>query len=302
MINGSSRVCGIIADPVVHSMSPLIQNFYGTETGVDFAYVPFQVTKEDVKAALEGAYALHIAGLNVTVPHKQRVMAYLKEIDEDARAIGAVNTLVRMEDGYKGYNTDASGLKRAMSEEGIEIRGQSCILIGAGGAAKAAAYVLAQEGAGSVCILNRNAENARILAGEMNDRFGRELMEGMGLEGYKKLPRTRHSYLAVQATSVGMYHPMPAKGDSGGRFFGDEAPIGDEEFYELIHTGVDVIYTPLETKFMAKVAAAGGRTMNGLTMLLYQGIEAFEKWNPKVTVSKDTVEKAKELVIASLRG
>lgn len=302
MISGKSRVCGIIADPVVHSMSPLIQNFYGAETGIDFAYVPLRVLEEDVKAALEGAYALHITGLNVTIPHKQRVMAYLKEIDEDAGAIGAVNTLVRMEGGYKGYNTDASGLKRAMAEAGIKIRGQRCILIGAGGAAKAAAFVLAQEGAGAVFILNRDVKRARLLAREMNGRFGRELMEGMGLEDYKKLPQTRHSYLAVQATSVGMYHPMPAQGGEGGRFYGDASPIEEEGFYELIHTGVDIIYTPLETKFMAKVEKAGGRTMNGLTMLLYQGIEAFEKWNPKVTVSKETVEKAKKLVIASLRG
>ncbi len=292
MISAKGRVCGIIANPVEHSMSPLMQNFYGQETGVDFAYMPFKVWEEDVETAVAGAYALNIAGLNVTVPHKQRVMPYLKEIDEGAKAIGAVNTLVRVDGGYKGYNTDAAGLWRAMQEEGIEVKGQDCILIGAGGAAKAAAYVLAKEGARVVYILNRNASRAESLAGEMNERFGRQVMVPMALEEYNRLPYVKNGYLAVQATSVGMH---TASGDG-------TAPIEDHYFYSMIHTGIDIIYTPLKTKFMSGVEAAGGRTMNGLTMLLYQGIEAFEKWNPEVRVSKETVEKAKELVIARLGG
>lgn len=296
MISAKGRVCGVIANPVEHSMSPLMQNFYGQETGVDFAYVPFKVLEEDVEAAVAGAYALNIWGLNVTVPHKQRVMPYLKEIDEDAKAIGAVNTLVRMDGGYKGYNTDAAGLLRAMQEEDIEIAGQDCILIGAGGAAKAAAYVLAKEGARIVYILNRNVGRAEELAREMNERLGRTVMHAMALEEYNKLPYVKNGYLAVQATSVGM-HGASVSGSQEG-----QAPIEDTYFYSMIHTGVDIIYTPMKTAFMSYVEAAGGRTMNGLTMLLYQGIEAFETWNPEVKVSKETVEKAKELVMARLRG
>lgn len=288
MISGKSRVCGIIANPVEHSMSPLIQNFYGEETGVDVAYVPFKVQNEDVKTAIEGAYALHMAGLNVTVPHKQRVMPYLKEIDRDARAIGAVNTLVRMEGGFKGYNTDAAGLKRAMNEENIQIKGRNCILIGAGGAAKAAAYVLGKEGAQAVYILNRNVERAMVLSQEMNDQFGRDIMRAMALDDYGSLPKDQGCYLAVQATSVGMYPDE------------NRVPVEDLDFYAMIDTGIDMIYTPLETRFMSCVAAAGGKTMNGLSMLLYQGIEAFERWNPEVKVSRETVEKAKELVVDSL--
>ena len=288
MISGKSRVCGIIANPVEHSMSPLMQNFYASETGQDFVYVPFKVEEKDVEAALKGAYALNVTGLNVTVPHKQSVIPYLTEIDEGASVIGAVNTLVRAEGGFKGYNTDASGLTRAMREEGIAIKGQNCILIGAGGAAKAAAYVLAKEGAASVCILNRDENKAVLLAKEINEKTGREMMRGMALQDYKRLRENSGQYLAVQATSVGM-HPHIG-----------EAPIEDPEFYSMIHTGVDVIYTPMETEFMSHVAAAGGRTMNGLAMLLYQGIEAFELWNPGVKVTPDITERAKALVTASL--
>ena len=113
-MNGKTRVCGVIGCPVEHSMSPQMHNFYADRTGLNLAYVPFRVEPQAVGDAVKGAYALNLLGLNVTVPHKQRVMEYLVEIDEDARAIGAVNTLVRMEGGYKGYNTDAAGLKRAM--------------------------------------------------------------------------------------------------------------------------------------------------------------------------------------------
>lgn len=297
MISARGKVCGIIANPVEHSMSPLMQNFYAQETGVDFAYVPFKVLEEDVEWAVAGAYALNITGLNVTVPHKQRVMRYLKEMDEDAEVIGAVNTLVRVDGGYKGYNTDAAGLWRAMQEEEIEVKDQDCILIGAGGAAKAAAYVLAREGARVVYVLNRNLARAETLAQEMNIQFGRQILVPMILDGYRKLPYMKNGYLAVQATSVGMHASSGSAGNVSG-----PAPIEDPYFYSMIHTGVDIIYTPLQTAFMSLVEAAGGRTMNGLTMLLYQGIEAFEKWNPEVRVSKETVERAKELVIKRLGG
>lgn len=288
MISGKAKVCGLIANPVGHSMSPLMQNFYAEQAGVDFAYVPFQVSEGTLKEAVRGAYALNLTGLNVTVPYKQQVMSYLSEIDEAAAAIGAVNTLVRTEDGFKGYNTDAEGLFRAMKEEGISIKGQSCILIGAGGAAKAAAYLLMREGADVVYLLNRNVERAEVLAAELNQRFGSERMIPMALADYGKLPED--SYLAIQSTSVGM-HP-----DVG------QAPIEDPEFYRMIHTGVDIIYTPMETQFMRLLSEAGGRAVNGLTMLLYQGIEAFETWNPGVHVSAQTIAEAKALMIARLKG
>ena len=171
-MDGKTRVCGLIANPVEHSMSPLMQNFYAERTGVNLAYVPFKVEDDKVGDAVRGAFALNILGLNVTVPHKQRVMEYLADMDEDARAIGAVNTLVRVQDGYKGYNTDGAGLKRALDTAGIGICNENCILIGAGGAAKAAAYVLAKGGAKSIYILNRNQEKAAGLAGYINGLMG----------------------------------------------------------------------------------------------------------------------------------
>ena len=283
-MDGKTRVCGLIANPVEHSMSPLMQNFYAERTGVNLAYVPFKVEDDKVGDAVRGAFALNILGLNVTVPHKQRVMEYLADMDEDARAIGAVNTLVRVQDGYKGYNTDGAGLKRALDTAGIGICNENCILIGAGGAAKAAAYVLAKGGAKSIYILNRNQEKAAGLAGYINGLMGRAIASALPLDGYGGLPQVRSGYLAVQSTSVGMYPN------------GDQAVIGDPRFYELIHTGVDIVYTPARTRFMELVEEAGGRSVNGLDMLLYQGIIAYELWNPQVRVDSGTIKAAKQMI------
>lgn len=280
MINGKTKVCGVMGHPVGHSMSPAIQNLFAQRTGTDLVYVPFKVTKDQVGEAVKGAFALNLHGVNVTVPHKQNVMPYLAEMDEAASAIGAVNTLVRMEHGFKGYNTDAAGLGRSMAEAGIFPKGQDCILIGAGGAAKAAAYLLVKEGAASIYVLNRSLEKAEQLAVEMNQKFHKPVMQAKRLEEYRELPKKM--YLAIQCTSVGM-HPHT-----------DCAPIEDPEFYHMLHTGVDVIYTPVETKFMKLVTQAGGKAVNGLNMLLYQGIEAFELWNPGVTIDKKTADQARE--------
>lgn len=289
-MDGKTRVCGLIANPVEHSMSPLMQNFYAERTGVNLAYVPFKVEDEGVGDAVRGAFALNILGLNVTVPHKQRVMGYLADIDEDARAIGAVNTLVRVQDGYKGYNTDGAGLKRALDTAGIGICNENCILIGAGGAAKAAAYVLARGGAKSIFILSRSQEKAGELADYINGLMGRAIASALPLDGYGALPRIRSGYLAVQSTSVGMYP------------HGDQVVIEDPRFYELVHTGVDIVYTPARTRFMELVEEAGGKAVNGLDMLLYQGIIAYELWNPQVRVDEETICMARQLIEEQLAG
>lgn len=264
-IDGNTRVCGLMANPVNHTMSPVLHNLLAEEMRLNIAYVPFLVEEEGLDEAVKGAFSLNLLGINVSVPHKVRVMESLVETDEAALRIGAVNTLVRLEKGFKGYNTDYTGLHRAMVQEGIRIQGEKVLLIGAGGAAKAAAYLLGSREAECVYILNRTLERAEQLAGDMNRVFERDIFIPMRLEDYRDLPKER--YLAIQTTKVGM---SP---------HGLEAPISDPDFYEGIHTGVDLIYTPFETRFMTLVRAAGGKALNGLSMLLYQGIEAFELWN-----------------------
>ena len=289
-MDGKTKVYGVMGDPIEHSMSPLMHNFYAERTGTDLVYVPFHVNRGTVEMAVKGAFALNIQGMNVTVPHKQDVMKCLEAIDEDAKAIGAVNTLVRTEHGYKGYNTDGAGLKRAMDEAGISIAGEKCILIGAGGAAKAAAYILAKSGASVVYILNRSVEKAAALADYINGLMGRAVLIPLKLEEYDQIPQEEKGYLAIQSTSVGM-HPHT-----------EDVIIEDEAFYKLIHTAVDIVYTPSCTKFMKMVQAAGGKAINGLDMLLYQGLIAFELWNPEVKVDKDTIDRIREMILDHLHG
>ena len=133
-INGYTRTCGLIGNPVEHTLSPVIHNTLSMVLGENLAYVPFHVENGRLEDAVKGAFALNLLGLNMTVPYKSDVIPYLTDIDPLAENIGAVNTLVRTETGYKGYNTDMPGLYRAMCEDGVKVKGEKVLITGAGGA------------------------------------------------------------------------------------------------------------------------------------------------------------------------
>lgn len=286
-INGKTRVCGLLGNPVEHTLSPMIHNTLANILGHDMVYVPFLVEPGRVAEAVIGSLALNLLGLNVTVPYKSEVITSLQEMDDLARNIGAVNTLVRTEGGYKGYNTDMEGLYRAMTDEGIRIDGEQIILLGAGGAARAVAYLCAVKGADRVYMLNRTLGKAQTVAGEVNCTMERDVIVPMNMEEYDKLPEGK--FLAIQGTSVGLAPHV------------EDVVIADEAFYEKIHTGFDLIYSPWETRFMKMTKAHGGRAYNGLKMLLYQGIIAYELWN-QVAVSKEDAQVVYEKLKAHLTG
>ncbi len=282
-VDGRTRVCSLIGNPVEHTLSPLIHNTLAEYTEKNLIYVPFSVEADRLEAAVRGAYALHILGLNVTVPYKSAVIPYLEEVDELAKQIGAVNTLVRCEGGYKGYNTDMTGLKRAMESDGIYLEGESVILLGAGGAARAVAFLCAHAGAEKVWMLNRTLERADRVAEEVNSVFGRDCVTPLLLTDYDKIPKGK--YVAVQGTSVGLHPDVEA------------AVVTDSAFYEKVHTGYDLVYKPGDTKFMQLVRAGGGRAFNGLKMLAWQGILAYELWNDIVVTkeqAQNIIEKLRE--------
>lgn len=272
-INGRTRTCGLIGNPVEHTLSPLIHNTLAARLGQELVYVPFHVEQGRLAEAVKGAEALNILGMNVTVPYKSEVMACLAKVDDLARNIGAVNTLVRTEGGYKGYNTDMEGLYRAMQSEGIRIAEERIILLGAGGAARAFAWLCVAKGAERVYLLNRTLDRAETVAAEVNTSAGREAVRPMKLAEYEQIPEGK--YLAIQGTSVGL-----SPND-------EDVVIADAAFYEKVHTGFDLIYNPWETKFMRLVKAHGGKAYNGLKMLLYQGIIAYELWNGVKVSEKD---------------
>lgn len=277
-IDGYTRTCGLIGNPVEHTLSPAIHNTLAELTDQKLCYVPLRVENGRLEEAVKGAYALNLLGTNVTVPYKSDVIPFLKDIDPLAQRIGAVNTLVRMEGGYKGYNTDMPGLSRAMAADGVRIRGEKVLILGAGGVARAVAMMLAEEGAGEICLLNRTVEKAQRIAAEVNGYVGRELVFAMENDGYKNLP-AGEKYLVIQATSVGM-HPND-----------EDVVISSEDFYQRVHTGYDLICNPARTKYMRLVEENGGRAYNGTKMLLYQGVIAYELWTG-TRVTDDMAEQA----------
>lgn len=268
-IDGYTRTCGLIGNPVEHTMSPVIHNTLAEMQGENLVYVPFHVGTGDVKDAVEGAWALNLLGCNVTVPYKRDVLPYLVKIDPLAERIGAVNTLVRAEDGFKGYNTDMPGLYRALMRDGVKVEGEDILILGAGGVARAVAVLLAEKGASRIFILNRTLEKAEAVAAEVNGFSGRSIVTAMRTEDWPALAGRRDGpakYLAIQATNVGMYPDV------------GKAVIEEEAFYRLLHTGYDLVFNPSRTRFMELVEREGGKAFGGLEMLLYQGVIAYELW------------------------
>lgn len=280
VIDGHTRTCGVFGNPVEHTMSPAIHNTIAENMGENLVYVPFHVPTGHIGEAVQGAWALNLLGCNVTVPYKSDVIPYLKDIDPLAKNIGAVNTLVRIKDGegFKGYNTDMPGLYRAMCEDGISLEDESVIILGAGGVARAVTMLLAEKKVKEVLILNRTVEKAQNTADEVNALVGKELVKADGLEAYKTLPDNK-KWLCIQATNVGMFPKV------------DETLIDDANFYKKIHTGYDLVYNPAKTRFMQLVEQNGGRAFNGLKMLLWQGIIAYELWTD-TKVENELAQKA----------
>lgn len=273
-IKGNTKVFGIIGNPVDHSFSPILQNTIAEECSNKMVYVPFPTGKGMVKEAIEGGFALGIAGFNVTVPYKTEVLEALYSIDSLAEQIGAVNTLKRMEHGYKGYNTDILGMEKSLALQGISLQGKSVAVLGAGGAAHAAAILAAARGAKKLFIVNRTQEKASALAEHVLQYYPLEVQA----MSYTALMQQDKPEIVFQTTSLGM-----------GRTAGS-SPIENPNFFDGIEAVFDIIYTPWETKFLQDAKKAGCVVINGFDMLLFQGIASYEIWN-EVEISREKCEK-----------
>ena len=270
-ITAHTALFGLLGHPVGHSVSPFIHNSLSEHFGHDLRYLAYDVEVAALKAAVEGAYALKIKGLNVTVPHKQAVREFLLSEDEAAARIGAVNTLKRVDGGWQGYNTDMPGFIRALESDGISVKGRHVCVLGAGGAARAIICALLKCGAAKLVIYNRTCEKAQALAEEFAPLYPECDMEAAHSydDLLKSMRGTGEKWLAVNTTSVGMYPNV------------DDILIKDEAFYKLCYRGVDIIFNPAKTAFMKAIEAADkdNKAYNGLKMLLFQGIRSYEIWN-----------------------
>jgi shikimate dehydrogenase len=264
-LNGKTHVYGVIGNPISHTFSPEIQNTIAAAMGHDNVYVPFHVLEPNLEAAVRGAAALGIAGLNVTIPHKREVMRFCTP-DAAALAVGAVNTLKLTPDGFAGYNTDCAGINRSFDRRGVSLAGKTVAIIGAGGSAYAACVACCHRPEAMparLYIINRTIENADNLAKHVNKYYNTDIAV-LSLQDAAKAKAD----IAIQTTSQG---------------FGAQAggtPIADPRFFEGLQAALDIIYTPWETVFMREAARAGHTiVMNGFDMLVYQAVAAYEIWN-----------------------
>lgn len=283
VVDVNTKLVGLLGNPLGHSFSPAMHNKAFETLGLNYFYLPIEVTAEDLPAVAAGIAKMNFAGYNITIPHKIRIMDCLDAIDPLALAIGAVNTVIVENGRTTGYNTDGEGFVQSLeTETGIAVGGKCYLIIGAGGAARAIAMTLAFKGAEKIFLCNRTEQKAHDLAAEINTKVS-PCSEVVAREPARIGAAVRQADVLINTTSVGM-HPDE-----------DRIPIDGD----LIPNGLivsDIVYNPARTKLLQVAEAKNGRIVPGLGMLVYQGAEAFRKWTgaePPVDVMFEVVRALK---------
>lgn len=261
-----ANLFGIIGYPLSHTMSPYLHNFIAQRTLLNFHYSAFEVKPGKLEKAVDGVRALGIKGLNVTVPYKQKVIPLLDGISANAKEIGAVNTIKNQGNELMGFNTDALGFSRTLKEKKVNLEGGKVVILGAGGAARAVLYSLIKKDIDQIAIYNRTLENAGKLARELSEKMDSLEFSYHQLNESKLRKDLENAGLLVNTTPVGMYPTT------------DKLPIEDDVKLNKNLVVFDLIYNPPRTKLLARAENEGAKTINGLDMLIYQGIEALNIW------------------------
>ncbi|WP_146548225.1 MULTISPECIES: shikimate dehydrogenase [Rummeliibacillus] len=258
----------VIGDPIEHSMSPLMHNAWMAEESRDASYIPIHVQPENLEQAVASLKLLGCSGWNITIPHKEKIIPYLDELDESARKMGAVNTVVRQPNGtYKGYNTDGLGFVRSLEDEiGDSHRDEQVLIIGAGGAARGIAFALVATGYRHITIANRTVSKAQAICDELD-------ITAKAISLTEAAEQLSGFEILVQTTSAGLNHSAFA------------LPIAMDR---LSSTAIvaDIVYNPLMTPFLIEAKKKGATVITGLGMFIHQGALAYSYWT-------DTYPKAK---------
>ena len=278
-ITAKTKILGVIGHPIEHSMSPIMHNTAINDLKLDYVYLAFDIEPQDLSKAIDGIRALNIKGISVTIPHKEAIMEYLDEIEPIAKNIGAVNT-IKNKNGYlKARNTDGAGGKQSLIENGCELSDKKVLFIGAGGAARALSYFLAEDVA-QIIFLNIRKERSKLLAKELNEKTGvKTFADSISNKNLKKFCST--SDILINASPIGMYPKI------------EETPVPKEFLHKNLFV-FDIIYNPLKTKLLKNAEDIGCKTLGGLDMLVNQGFLAFEWWTektPKKELMRNTVKK-----------
>ena len=278
-INAHTQFCGIIGNPVEHSLSPAIHNAAFQKLGLNFVYLAWRV--EAIGDAIKGLRALgNFRGASVTIPHKVAAVPFLDELESTARHIGAINTIVSDDGRLTGYNTDATGALRALREGGAGLKGQRVVMLGSGGAARAIAFALAAEGAiERLELLGIDDHERTTLANDLRSKTAMTVYD-MHLDEDSLKKVLSQAQVLVHCTPIGM---SPNTQDSC-------------VSSSLLHAGLtvmDIVYNPRETRLLKDARAAGCRTIPGLEMFLHQAVKQFELWTnrpPPIDVMRAVLE------------
>lgn len=265
-LDGKTKVVGVIGWPVEHSLSPPMHNAAFAHLGLNWVYVPFPVAPERVGEAIAGLRALGLVGLNVTIPHKAAVLPYLDEVSEEARRLGAANTLIHRQGHLRGENTDVDGFLRAVHEVGWSLSGRRVAVLGAGGSARAICLATLKEQASSLTLVNRTLSRADELVQRLAPVKHKLPVAALALDDPAAQAAIAEAEVVVDCTSVGMYphHQVP--------------PVVPGEWLRPGQLVCDLTYNPRETVLLQAAAQAGAETLDGSGMLVHQGALALELW------------------------
>ncbi|HYA31222.1 MAG TPA: shikimate dehydrogenase [Thermodesulfovibrionales bacterium] len=271
-ISGKTEVVGLFGYPVEHSLSPAMHNAAFEHLGLDYRYVTFSVRPDLLNDAVKGIVAMNLRGVNVTVPHKEKVISLLDKVNEEASFLGAVNTILNDKGTLTGFNTDGRGFMESLSEEGITVKGRKILILGAGGACRAVSYYLS-ESAANLQIFDVDHSKALKLVNDLS-----AIRPNITLR--KQLTDLGETEVLINATPLGLKEADPSPVDIAlisGRL-----------------TVCDLIYR--ETPLLKAAARKGCKTLNGLGMLLHQGVLSFEIWTgvkPPVDLMRSAIEDAR---------
>ena len=266
-IDHNTKLIGVIGHPIKHSFSPLMHNFEFRSKNLNYLYFPFDIPPSNLREALKAMLVLGIKGLNVTIPHKEKIIQYLDHVSDEAASVGAVNTIVNEGGLLHGYNTDIYGIIETLNPYKEEIYKNNVTIIGAGGSARAVIYTLIRHfRVEKIHVLNRTIEKVEALRDYFKDKMHFENIFSDELIPVDNIENIKSSNLIINTTPIGMYPNI------------NETPIDISEVFNSNQMVFDLIYNPLKTEFLKIAEAKGATIINGLRMFVEQGAKAFELW------------------------
>ncbi|MBC7186062.1 MAG: shikimate dehydrogenase [Calditrichaeota bacterium] len=290
MADAHTQTLGLIGDPVEHSVSPLLHGHLIRALGVNYCYHAFRVRRDELAVALAGLKALGVKGVNVTLPHKEAVLPLLDGVSPEARAVGAVNVVVNANGRLVGYNSDVVGIELALKRHGVDVRGHKVVVLGAGGAARAAVWALAKMEAAGVHIHSRSLIRGERLARELAESCGRTELSAFAWEEAAFAQSFDGAALLVNATPCGMW-PRHHESPVAGKYLSKGLAV------------FDLVYNPLRTRLLREATERGAQTIPGLDMLIFQAVEAMALWTGRRPANEDEfVAKMRRLLSKELQG